>query len=268
MARLGIIACQILELELAYLLANDTDVSGITVLDTGFGDGFMQAVKKKGHVIPRLTGDIGKGQPTEAGQIEVVVQMMELGLHTVIKDLRSAVIGSVLEMSTHVDAIVLGYGLCGNALNNHEEIMRDIDVPLFMPMDEDHTVDDCVGLIIGGREAYYKEQCKVAGTFFMNTGFSRHWKDLLHKANSLAFDEAMSRRLMASYERSLLLTTPVLSEEEMAANIEEFNQTYGLRTEARKGTLEILEKTLARGKRFVMEKTESGHAVPEERAKI
>ena len=54
----------------------------------------------------------------------------------------------------------------------------------------------------------------------------------------------------------------------MPANIEEFNQTYGLRTEARKGTLEILEKTLARGKRFVMKKTERGHAVPEKRAKI
>lgn len=261
MTRMGIIACQVLELELAYLLANDIDVSGITVLDTGFGDEFIRAVKKKGHVITRLTGEIERGLPAEPDRLEVVVQMMELGLHTVIKDLRSAVIGSILEMSTHVDAIVLGYGLCGNALSNHEEIMRDIDIPLFMPIDAEHTVDDCVGLIIGGREAYYEEQCKVAGTFFMNTGFSRHWKDLLHKANSLAFDEAMSRRLMAGYERSLLLITPVLSEEEMAANIEEFNQTYGLRTEARKGTLEILEKTLARGKRFVMKKTDSGHAV-------
>lgn len=156
-----------------------------------------------------------------------------------------------------MDAIVLGYGLCGNALDNHEEIMRDADVPLFMPVDEDHTVDDCVGLIIGGREAYYKEQCNIAGTFFMNAGFSRHWKGLLHKASIAKFDEAMSRRIMAGYERSLLLITPVLSEDEMAANIEEFNRLYGLRTEVRKGTLEILEKTLDSGKRFVMKKAES-----------
>ncbi len=65
-----------------------------------------------------------------------------------------------------------------------------------------------------------------------------------------------SVRIMAGYERSLLLITPVLSEDEMTTNIEEFNQTYGLGTDVRKGTLEILEKTLARGKQFVMKKTE------------
>ena len=128
--------------------------------------------------------------------------------------------------------------------------MGDIDVPVLMPIDEDHTVDDCVGLIIGGREAYYEEQCKVAGTFFMNAGFTRYWKDLLQRINAVKVDEAMSKRIMAGYERSLLLITPVLSKDEMATNIEEFNQTYGLRTEVRMGTLAILEKTLARGKQF------------------
>lgn len=257
MATLGIIACQILELELAHLLVKDVDVSGITIVDTGFSDGFLRAVTQKNEVIPRLIKDVSKCRSAESDRFEVVVQILELGLHLVIRDLRSAVVNAVSEMSTYVDAIVLGYGLCGNALDNHEEIMRDADVPLFMPVDEDHTVDDCVGLIIGGREAYYKEQCNVAGTFFMNTGFSRHWKDLLHKVSAAKFDEAMSRRIMAGYERSLLLITPVLSEDEMAANIEEFNRLYGLRTEVRKGTLEILEKTLDSGKRFVMKKAES-----------
>jgi hypothetical protein len=57
---------------------------------------------------------------------------------------------------------------------------------------------------------------------------------------------------MSGYERSLLLTTPVLSQQEMADNIEQFNATYGLRTEVREGTLDILNRTWARGKRYVM----------------
>lgn len=77
----------------------------------------------------------------------------------------------------------------------------------------------------------------------------------------------MSKRIMAGYERSLLLITPVLSEDEMAANIEDFNQTYGLRTEVRKGTLEILERTLVRGKNFVLKKGDNQHTDHEERAK-
>ena len=53
-------------------------------------------------------------------------------------------------MGRHVDAIVLGYGLCGNALQKPEELLVDAGVPIFIPMDQDHPVDDCVGLIIGG----------------------------------------------------------------------------------------------------------------------
>ena len=159
MATLGIIACQILELELAHLLVKDADVAGITVLDTGFGDGFYHAVKQKNQIIPKLTDDIGKFQPAGPDHFEIVVQILELGLHTVIKDLRSAVAEAVFEMTPYVDAIVLGYGLCGNALHDHEEIRRDAAVPLLIPSDEDHTVDDCIGLVIGGREAYYEKQC-------------------------------------------------------------------------------------------------------------
>ena len=84
-------------------------------------------------------------------------------------------------MAPYVDAILLGYGLCGNALKDHEELFLDSRVPVFLPMDGDHPVDDCVGLIIGGRENYYEEQCKVAGTMFINSGFLRHWETLFHE---------------------------------------------------------------------------------------
>jgi hypothetical protein len=92
----------------------------------------------------------------------------------------------------------------------------------------------------------------------MNAGFSRHWRDLLSKAHGVSFDEPISKRIMAAYERSLLLTSPVLSQEEMAANIEQFNRAYGLRTEVRAGTLEILAKTWEMGKRYVMSNAPSG----------
>ena len=255
MATLGVITCEILELEFAHLLANDPEVAGITIVDTRFSKGFIRAYEQSEMLKPRLIDYIGKYLPKLPERLEVLVQVLELGLHTVIEDLRKSVINAVVEMGPHVDAIVLGYGLCGNALKNHEVIFKEAEAPVFMPIDDDHTVDDCVGLIIGGRENYYEEQCRVAGTFFMNAGFSRHWQDLLNKAHGVSFDEPISKRIMAAYERSLLLTSPVLSQEEMAANIEQFNCAYGLRTEVRAGTLEILEKTWARGKRYVIPNT-------------
>ena len=37
-----------------------------------------------------------------------------------------------------------------------DELLADAGVPGFIPMDQDHPVDDCVGLIIGGRECTVK----------------------------------------------------------------------------------------------------------------
>lgn len=260
MAVLGIVTCQILELEFAHLLVEDDDISDVYALDTGHSEGFVRAVSQKKESTPIIIKDLVEHQAAPPDKFEVIVHVLELGLHAVIKDLRSTVAKAVFEMGPHVDVIVLGYGLCGNALENHEELMKSVDVPVFMPVDEDHTVDDCIGMIIGGRESYYQEQCNIAGTFFMNAGFSNHWKDLLWNANKTKYDASMSRRIMDGYERSLLLVTPVLSQDEMAANIAEFNRTYGLRTEVRKGTLEILQRTLVRGKQFVMEKTNTSVA--------
>jgi hypothetical protein len=118
-------------------------------------------------------------------------------------------------------------------------------------MDDGHPVDDCVGLIIGGREKYYQAQCDCAGTMFMNSGFSRHWKTILHKVYRGLFDPRFSKRLFAQYERTLLLPTRVLSKEEMARHIEEFNEMYGLRMETQPGTMEILENAWARAKETV-----------------
>ncbi len=103
----------------------------------------------------------------------------------------------------------------------------------------------CVGLIIGGRENYYAEQCKCAGTMFMNAGFSRHWRKLILSntpAKLIAQKEAILKRLMSGYERSLLLPTRALDEAELSENTLEFNEKFNLRMETRPGTLMLLEK--------------------------
>lgn len=255
MATLGIITCEILELEFASLLSKDSEVAGITVIDNGFCTGFMQAYELIKRVKPTLINCAEQYIPVLPGRLEVLVQVLEVGLHMVIQNLRTSVINAAVKMGPQVNAIVLGYGLCGNALKDHEEISREAGCPVFIPLDDDRPVDDCVGLLIGGQKNYYEELCKVAGTFFMNAGFSRHWQNLTQRTYGISFDAPIVKRIMASYKRSLLLATPVLSQEEMAANIKQFNDAYELQTDVRPGTLKILEQTLATGKSFVMSNT-------------
>jgi hypothetical protein len=146
-------------------------------------------------------------------------------------------------MARYVDGIVLGYGLCGNALENPKELLADAGAPIFLPMDEDHPVDDCVGLIIGGRENYYGEQCKEAGTFFMIPGWVRHWKRFFLESEHRDLNPKAVKLMFDAYKRSLIILTPVLTEEAMRQSTEEFNKLFGVRTEVRHGTLDILSRT-------------------------
>ena len=251
MAVLGVITCEILELEFAHLLANDTDIASVTVLADRYSLGTIEALESQ-HIIPRRIPLLRGFNAKPSENLAVLVRVMELALHNRKRNLQEGLIKAAKEMGRYVDAIVLGYGLCGNALQKPDELLADAGVPVFIPMDQDHPVDDCVGLIIGGRECYYGEQCRVAGTFFMIPGWTRHWKDLFIKEYG-SFDVEFARRIfgMSKYERSLLIPNPVLTENEMRQNIEEFNQLFGFRTELRQGSLDILHKTWETAKAFL-----------------
>lgn len=256
MAVLGIITCEILEREFAYLLNHDPEIAAIHILQNRFSQELTETITRQTKIDPQLLTFLADFTPTSVTGLEVIVRVMKVGLHSIIKDLQHEVVLAVTEMAPYVDAILLGYGLCGNALNDHHELLSDSPVPVFLPMDGDHPVDDCVGLIIGGRENYYEEQCKVAGTMFINSGFMRHWKTVLHEGRTAKkYGVDILKRLMANYERSLLLPTPVASEQELAQAVEEFNEIYGLRTEVRPGTLDLLQQAWISAKRTVRENT-------------
>jgi hypothetical protein len=248
---LGIIACQILELEFAHLLCRDSDVSRVTAVEDPYSLELLKTLKDSSPDRLRAIDSLNAFVRGDRGELEVLLCVKEVGLHSVIKRLQSEIISTAVAMGPVVDAIMLGYGLCGNALQDPQMLLCDAGVPIFVPMDDGHPVDDCVGLIIGGRDAYYGEQCKCAGTMFMNAGFSRYWKQVLQSGRS---DPEITRRLLANYERSLLLPTEVLSENEMAANVAEFNAMHGLRLESRPGTLKILRDTWLAAKSFLSDR--------------
>lgn len=252
MPTLGIITCEILELETAYLLARDPDIAGVTVVADSISGGFIEALEAMGFSELRRI-PILKGFTPSFGdhRLEVLVRVLELGLHTKKRLLQEGLVKAATEMARYVDGIMLGYGLCGNALQKPEELLADVGVAIFIPMDEDHPVDDCVGLIIGGRQAYYEEQCREAGTFFMIPGWTKHWRGIFGKEYG-QLDPPMAKRIFSAYKRSLLIPTPVLTEEEMRQNIEDFNSFFDFRTEVRQGTLKILQRTWERAKQEVV----------------
>ena len=249
MALLAILTCEILELEFAHLLATDPDLAGVTVLEDARSSRLIELLESRGVRNLRRIPHIGSYNPEPAQRLEVVIRVMELGMHRHRNVMRRALRAAARELGRHADALLLGYGLCGNALANHEALL-DLHIPVFIPMDKGHPVDDCVGLLIGGRERYYAEQRKTPGTFFMTPGWACHWRKMLEGSNG-ATDDAL-KRMFARYERSLLIVTPVMHEDEMKRRAQEFNQLFGLRVETRQGTLDLLTDTWNSAKAAVL----------------
>ena len=256
---LGILTCEILELEFAQLLITDKDIDRITVLENS------RSVRMLDELEPAETQNLNRitdfkfFAPDPENRLEVLVQVLELGLHNRKKLLQEGLVEAAHAMGSRVDALLLGYGLCGNALEKPQELLGEAGVPLFIPLDEDHPVDDCIGLLIGGRNRYYAEQCQVAGTFFMIPGWTTHWKRMFElECGNLSLE--MAKRLFKDYERSLLISTPIMSLEEMKQNSRAFNELFDLRTEVCKGTLDILHKTWDAAKKFLNSTSNQKHS--------
>ena len=242
MATLGILTCEILELEFAALLANDREVARVTILEDAHSASLIDALKTRETSNLQLIPQIARFTADPTVEFEVLVQVLELALHNRKQTLQDGLVEAANAMSPFVDALFLGYGLCGNALAKPNELLAQTGIPIFIPMDEDHPVDDCVGLLIGGRNSYYGEQCKVAGTFFMIPGWTKHWRRIFEQDfGNLGID--MAKRLFANYERSLLIETPIMSTNQMRKNVAEFNELFGFREEIKTGTLNILNDT-------------------------
>lgn len=249
MAVIGVMTCEVLELEFARLLGEDAEIGRVSVLENRQSARLIELLEAQPiHNLQRLP-HVHAFQPEPNEPLEVLICVLELGLHRNRKLLRGALTKAAHELRPHANALLLGYGLCGNALEDPRAVL-DVDVPVFLPMDHGHPVDDCVALCLGGRESYYAEQRKIPGTFFLTPGWSNHWKRMLDPRSGEMAQSGL-KRILAGYERALLVPTPALTEDEMLRRGEEFSRQTGLRLDVRQGTMALLATAWGGAKRFI-----------------
>jgi hypothetical protein len=235
MAVIGIITCEILELEFTRLLGDDPEVGRISVLEDSHSAHLIELLAAR--QVPHLgcLPHTHAFTPEPDISLEVLVRVLAMGLHRNRRVLRDALAKSAQALRPYIDVLMLGYGLCGGALYDAQTLL-DVDKPVFQPMDENHPIDDCVALCLGGRQRYFNEQRKIAGTFFLTPGRSRHWRRMLDKSSGEISQPGLKRRL-SDYQRALLVCSPVLSDKELQRRGAEFSRLTGLRLETQSGTL-------------------------------
>jgi hypothetical protein len=200
-------------------------------------DAIEHGGKHRVHRIPHLAAF-----DPEGGGYEVLIRVLEVGLHRRREILKKHLQEEARGLDRYVDALLLGYGQCGGALENPRELI-DVHCPVFYPQEGEHPVADCVGLCLGGNSEYHGEQRQAAGTYYLTPGWCRHWRDMFKGAagvQSLEISPSLTRRMFRGYKRLLLVHSPVQSQQEMRTSAEELASLSGLSIEEREGSLHLL----------------------------
>jgi hypothetical protein len=98
------------------------------------------------HVLEPLAGN------------EAEIRVLDIGLHVDPRKLRASLQEEVSEMDQENTDILLGYGLCGRAVEGLVSARSQLILP---------RVDDCVGALLGSRKRHKDLLKKNAGCYFM-----------------------------------------------------------------------------------------------------
>jgi len=119
------------------------------------------------------------------------VELLRYGLHDTPSDLRVKLQAYIdASVGQGYDAIVLGYGLCGKAI----EGLQAKDVPLVLP-----RAHDCITLFLGSRARYQQQFDQNPGTYWFANDYVERSK---RNGSSLAMGSAGPQTdLQATYEK-------------------------------------------------------------------
>jgi hypothetical protein len=116
---------------------------------------------------------------------QVDPEFLPKGLHDLGGKPMAAKIQEVVDRTPEgmYDAILLGYGLCGNGLDG----LRARDTQLVLP-----RAHDCIGLLMGSAERYQAYFDGNPGTFYRSTGWLERGKGLQQLTHStMGFEESL-----------------------------------------------------------------------------
>jgi hypothetical protein len=253
---LGIIGCQVLEDEMAYIVAHDREVEQVVIIDptqerTMAGKIQQIAPEKKVSCFDEKY-DLKQFQLTDG--LSVILWLKSIGLHQSPQLLREEVMKAVGQLELFTDSVLLFYGQCGSAFRNIEIFTEGIHVPVTILTDKDGSlIDDCSGTALGGREEYRMFLVNQPGpSFILNTMWLANWKhfmqevQMLHDPNNL--EEAREVFQYMDYKRTVGLNTGLVDPTVFDRQLNEFATIFGLKPENHKCTLSIVEKSYRKAK--------------------
>lgn len=168
-------------------------------------------------------------------------RVFDFGLHINAQRLRQTLQEAIDAVSGQFDTIILGYGLCSQALIGIKANSCRLVAP---------RVDDCIAIFLGSRSAY-SLQCRAEpGTYYLTKGwievgdtpFSDYERTVQRYGKERA--EYIYKILMGNYTRLALINTGQYDLENFRDYARRTAEQFGLRYEEIEGSDSMIRKLL------------------------
>lgn len=230
--RLGIVGCPVLEDEIIYLLSRDQGLTDIFVVEDEHSRNLLRKLRPFRPDVKAIKEERVQELPRSDGR-SVLVWMKSMGLHEEPKELGKEVARTVKVLDGTCSAILLFYGLCGNAFKDMNLLFEEVRTPVTILTDErGQIVDDCIAVPLGGTDGYLRLLKRYAGVFYMTPAWAENWEDLIKKMEIARGTDMSSREMlkmlfeMAGYNRVLRIDTGLGDRENFHAHVREFSQEF------------------------------------------
>lgn len=168
-------------------------------------------------------------------------QVFDFGLHVNPDKLRTTLQEAVDAVSGQYDTVILGYGLCSQAVIGIKANGCRLVVP---------RVDDCIAIFLGSRTAY-TTQCRAEpGTYYLTKGwievgdtpFSEYEQTVQRYGKARA--ERIYKIMMGNYKRLALINTGQYELEKYREYSRRTAEQFGLRYEEIEGADTLVKQML------------------------
>jgi hypothetical protein len=168
-------------------------------------------------------------------------QVFDFGLHVNPDKLRETLQQAVDEVSGKYETIILGYGLCSQAIVGIKANGAKLVVP---------KVDDCIAIFLGSRKAYNSQTKAEPGTYYLTKGwievgdtpFSEYDQTVERYGKERA--DRIYTLMMGNYERLALINTGQYELEKYRNYTQQTADKFNLRFEEIEGSDSMVKKMI------------------------
>jgi hypothetical protein len=250
---LGIIGCQVFEDEIVHLIAGDSTIDHVEVVESPESKGLYDKLARTDHAGSleyRKAAAFEDGPPDDG--FSVIVRILPISLHQTPPALRAMVMSEIWRMEPSCASVLVFYGLCGNAFKNIEALTSGLRTSVVILKDgRDKIVDDCVGAVLGGTEEYLNFLMTAKGGYPLNTMWAANFRHFMKEIQLLRDNSDIEEAKMVfqcmDYSSIVELDTG-LGGEEYHRRIEEIASWFGFGVRRVPCTLKVMYVSYQRAK--------------------